>query len=102
GFVSLQAKATPGGIVSRPLRYTGRELELNHVTRGTLRVELQDESGRALPGYAMEDCLPITGDAIAQVVKWKTGPGVEAYAGKPVRLRIEMTDADLFSMKFNA
>jgi hypothetical protein len=43
----------------------------------------------------------MTGDDIAHIVKWKAGSSVSALAGKPVRLRFVLEDADLFSLKFN-
>jgi len=32
------------------------------------------------------------------VVKWSAGTGVSSLAGKPVRLRFELKDADLYSI----
>jgi len=104
GFVSAHAKAKPGELLTKPLVFAGKELELNHLTGagGALRVELQDASGKPLPGFALDDCNPIAGDDIARVVKWKQGPGLSAHAGQPVRLRFEMSGADLFSLKLNS
>jgi hypothetical protein len=103
GFVSVHTREKSGGLLTKPLRYAGKELELNHVTgaAGSLRVELQDAAGRPLPGFTLEDCDAITGDEIARIVKWKKGADVSAHAGQTVRLRFEMSGADLFSLKFN-
>jgi hypothetical protein len=58
---------------------------------------------------ALEDCEPIWGDHIARIVTWKSGDDVSAHAGQDdvsahagqaVRLRVEMGDADLFSIRF--
>jgi len=48
----------------------------------------------------LEDCEPIWGDHIARIVTWKSGDDVSAYAGQAVRLWVEMSDADLFSIRF--
>jgi hypothetical protein len=40
------------------------------------------------------------GDEIERVVAWEAGSDVEALAGKPVRLRFILADADLFSFRF--
>jgi len=37
----------------------------------------------------------ISGDAIERAVAWKGGPDVAKLAGKPVRLRLVIKDADL-------
>jgi hypothetical protein len=35
------------------------------------------------------------------MVKWKSAGDVSGLAGKPVRLRFVMKDADLYSIRFN-
>jgi hypothetical protein len=102
GFVSVNAPLAGGELITKPLRFTGRELELNYSTSaaGQLRVELQNGDGKPLPGFALEDCEPIYGDHIARVVKWKSGRDLTELAGQPLKLRFEMSDADLFSLRF--
>jgi len=67
---------------------------------GSLRIEIQDEAGNAIPGFGLADCPEIYGDFIDEVVKWKSGSDVSALAGKSVRLRFVMKDADLYSIRF--
>ncbi|MBI5687161.1 MAG: hypothetical protein HZC54_18980 [Verrucomicrobia bacterium] len=99
GFVSVRA-ATEGSLVTKPLTFAGSKLTLNIVSKGKTRVELQDAAGKPLPGFAIADCAPITGDSIEQIVKWKSRADVSKLAGKPVRLRFELKEADLYSMRF--
>lgn len=103
GFVSVNAPLETGEFVTKLLKFSGRELEINYSTSaaGEMRVEIQDAAGAAIPGFTRDDCEPIYGDHIARVVKWKGGSDIHALAGKPIRLRFEMSDADLFSLKFN-
>lgn len=102
GFVSVHAAAKPGELLTKPIRFTGKELEINHATAtgGAVRVELQDADGKALPGFTLDACDAISGDEILRVVRWKSGSDVSALAGKTVRLRFQMKDADLFSFRF--
>lgn len=102
GFVSVNAPLAGGELITKPLTFSGKELEINYATSaaGEVRVELQDASGKALPGFSLEDCAPIWGDHIARVVKWKGGGDVGVHAGKTVILRFAMSDADLFSLRF--
>jgi hypothetical protein len=102
GFVSVNAPYTGGEFLTKPLIFEGRQLEINYRTSaaGFVRVEIQDEAGRAFSGYTLKDCGDIIGDEVARVVAWKGAPGVQRFAGKAVRLRFEMKDADLFSFKF--
>lgn len=103
GFASVNAPFAGGEMVTKPLVFSGDELEINYATSagGQVRVELQGEDGAALPGFSLGDCVPIYGDEVARVVKWKSGSSLRMYAGKPVRLRFEMFDADLYALKFN-
>ncbi|MBI4622033.1 MAG: hypothetical protein HY736_02290 [Verrucomicrobia bacterium] len=102
GFVSAQAPMSGGEVISKPIRFAGRSLNLNFSTSaaGNIRVELQDEKGRPLPGFALEDCPPIFGDTLDRAVGWTGGGDVSALAGKPIRLRFELKDSDLFSFQF--
>jgi len=63
-------------------------------------VEIQDAAGKPLPGFALADCQPITYDSIDKVMTWKQGGDVSALAGKAVRLRWVLKDADVFSFRF--
>ena len=103
GFASVNAPLTGGELITQPFTFTGAKLEINYSTSaaGQIRVELQDADGRPLPGFALEDCEPIWGDHIARFVKWKSGEDVSAQAGKPVRLRFVLEDADLYALKFS-
>ena len=102
GFASIQAPWSGGEMLTRLLVFTGKKLELNVSTSaaGGVRVEIQDASGKPVPGYAAKDCVEIIGDEIARVVTWKgKGEDVSALAGKPVRLRFVMKDADLYAIR---
>ena len=67
---------------------------------GSVQVEIQDASGKPIEGYAMADCPEIYGDQIERVVSWKNGTDVSQLAGRPIRLRFVMMDADLYSLRF--
>ena len=102
GFASVNAPLAGGEFLTKPLSFSGRELEINYSTSaaGEVRVELQDAAGTPLPGFSLEEAEPIYSDHLARVVKWKGGSDLGALAGKPVRLRFVMSDADLFSIRF--
>jgi hypothetical protein len=103
GFTSLNAPFTGGEMTTKPLTFAGKELEINYSTSagGVIWVELQDATGKAIPGYTLDDCKPIFGDKIAHIVEWQNGRDVASLAGKLIRLRVAMEDADLYSFKFN-
>jgi len=98
GFVSA-ATTTKGGLITKPLTFAGTKLTLNLLSKGETRVEVQDENGKAIPGFALEDCTPLKGDFIDESVSWKGG-SLAAHAGKVVRLRFALEAADLFALQF--
>ncbi len=102
GFVALHAPMKGGELITKPLRFSGRELSLNFSSSaaGEVRVEIQDLEGRPLPGHALADCEPLFGDTVARSVSWTGGTDTGALAGKAVRLRFLLKDADVYSFRF--
>jgi hypothetical protein len=101
GFVSLDAGQTAGTFITRPLSFEGDKLMLNAAARGRILVEIQDEKGDTIPGFAMTDCDAVQTDSIRHVVSWKGNRDLARLAGKVVRLRFEMADAKLFALQFS-
>ena len=99
GLASLHAGYGGGTMTTKPIRFTGNALELNHSTSaaGSMRIELQDETGAPLPGFALADCDEVIGDEIARAVSWKGASDLGALAGNDIRLHIELKDADLYA-----
>ena len=102
GFSSAQAPYEGGQLVTKPLIFSGGQLILNFATSaaGDIRVELQDEGGDPISGYALPDSRELIGNYIEKEVVWKDGSDVSKLKGKPVRVRFVMKDADLFSIRF--
>jgi len=84
------------------LQFEGNELALNFTTSegGIVRIGIEDESGSPIDGFGIDECVPLHGDSIAEVVAWKGGDDVGALAGRPVRLRFGLEAADLYSFVF--
>ncbi len=102
GFVSIHGPMRGGEFLSRPLKFTGSKLALNCATSaaGSVRVEIQDLDGKPHAIFSLADCPPHFGDTIERIVTWKNGTDVGSLAGRPVRLRFELKDADLYSFRF--
>jgi len=102
GFVSVNAPYAGGECRTKPLRFSGKELVINYSTSaaGSVWVEIQDEAGASIPGFAQADADEIIGDEIARVVSWKGNADVSGLAGRAVRLRFILKDADLYSIRF--
>jgi hypothetical protein len=104
GFASVHAGADTGELLLHPLNFFGRTFKINYATSagGSIRIEIQDLDGRALPGYTLADAKTLVGDVIEQTVTWAKGGDVSSLIGQPVRLRFVMQEVDLFSMQFVA
>ncbi len=102
GFVSMHAPYEGGEFLSRPLIFSGDRLTLNFSTSaaGSVRVEIQELDGTPVSGYALADCPEQFGDAYQHTVTWKNGGDVGQLAGRPLRLRFQLNDADLYSLQF--
>ncbi|QEG38078.1 glycoside hydrolase family protein [Roseimaritima ulvae] len=103
GFASAQAPYAGGQLVTKPLTFEGQELTINFGTSaaGEIRVEIQDPAGQPIPGFSLDDAQPQIGNEIRRVVRWKQGSDVSSLAGKTVRLRFVIKDADLYAFKFD-
>lgn len=104
GFVSADADFRGGYLRTPPMTFRGNALRLNIDTgsMGTAFVEIQDEAGNPLPGFAMADCEEIGGNFIDQRVYWKGQDDVSSLAGKPVRLRFNLKRAKLYAFQFSS
>ena len=102
GFVSVNAPYAGGAMTTKPLTFEGGELVVNYATSvaGSLRFEMQDADGKAIDGFLLPQSAEIYGDEIERVATWENGSDVSALAGRPVRLHVEMKDADLYSVRF--
>ncbi len=89
-------------MLSKPLTFSGRELEINYSTSaaGSIRVELQHPDGSPIPGYSLAECVEMTGDRTEQIVKWREKNNLNNLSGKSIRLKFAMKDADLYSLRF--
>jgi hypothetical protein len=107
GFISVHAGSEEGEFITRPFTFSGDRLEINESTSaaGRIRVEIQDAAGRPVPGCTLEDSQSIFGDRISHVVTWgddaSRSADVSRLAGKPIRLRLVMQEADLFAIRFH-
>lgn len=102
GFVSIHTPMSGGTLITKPLLFKGTSLHLNLATAaaGSIYVEIQDEAGNPIPGFELENAVPIFGDTIDRKVSWKNGWNTSTLQGIPVRLKFVMKDADLYSFIF--
>ena len=98
GFVSLHASRAGGELVTRALVFSGGKLSLNFATAaaGALGVEVLEADGERVLARSEE----LFGDRPDRTVAWQGGAALASLAGRPVRLRLALREADLYSLRF--
>lgn len=98
GFASATAPFEGGVLMTKPFTFSGEQLYVNFATSaaGSIKVYLLDAEDRAV----LESSLDIIGNEIKRVVRWDGAASIQQFAGRPVRLKLVMQDADIFSFRF--
>ncbi|MHB0939677.1 MAG: hypothetical protein ACYC6A_25045, partial [Armatimonadota bacterium] len=66
--------------------------------RGSLRVAIAELGQSApLPGFSLDDCLPITGDGVRIPVRFKKARVADIPLDRPLRLQFELHTGDIFA-----
>lgn len=95
GFVSYKATYAPCVIATNPFIFEGNELSINFATsaRGYVKIKL-------ISGDQAIDSIEMFGNTHDKKVIFENGD-VAHFAGKPVVMEIMLSDADVYSFKFN-
>jgi hypothetical protein len=95
-YVAREAGAEGGSFRTPLLTLDSDAMTLNlDAAAGEVAVQILDEHGKPLRGFARKDCQRVSADALAAPVKWKKT--VSALKGKPVRLEFFLKNARLFA-----
>jgi len=100
GFVSLDANADGGSVVTKPLRIPNGKLFVNArlAPEGELRVAVLDRNALPLKeGFGVATCRPVTGDQTRVQVVWKNAEGFMNLGEREVRLRFALRSGELYS-----
>lgn len=101
GFVSLDFASAGGRALCGSAKVTGSRLLLNldAGALGTLRVGLRDAAGQPIPGYGLDDCTPVRGNAMGAAVTWRGGD-LAALKNREVQVEIAGARTKLYSLRF--
>lgn len=105
GFTSVRGAYTGGEFTTPPLVFAGSRLVLNVNTSATglVQVGILDETGSAIEGFGPEQCDIIhTANEISHPVSWGGKMDVSTLAGRPVRVKFLVRNADLHAFQFVA
>lgn len=90
----------PGMLITRPVTVQNPQLEINiQGHKASARVAMLDEKLNVIPGYELENCLPIAEDAVRAAVQWKDRADISALQGKRTCLLVQMSSGTLYSFR---
>ena len=97
GFFSWHCDYKPGKVLTKPIVFDGGELHINFATSavGYVQIRLLDKDGQGIEGFASGKLF---GNSVDREVTFKGD--LSELAGKEIRMEIFMSDADLYSFKF--
>ena len=98
-LLAVAADVVTGEFMTEPIFLSQDEIKIDADIRGWLRAELCDVFGGKLEGYHLMDCDVVSGDCQDHVLSWK-GEDASAYRYKPVRVRFEFTEGEVYCVKF--
>jgi hypothetical protein len=97
----LKPEIREGELVTKVLS-AGESLAINGRTHpgGRIRVEILDAGNHPLPGFSGPDAASFTGDSVNAQLAWKNRTQTK-LPSQPLRLRIKLSQADLFALHWN-
>ncbi len=108
GFCALESRSDTGWLLLRGLLPRGGPILLNALTGrfGRIRAELRDLQNKPLPGYGLDECVPVTGDGPFLPLRWQRGGEVretlDPLNGQPFKLYLELEQARLHAVRADA
>jgi len=102
GFVSQDARWTGGNLLTVPIKFSGMHLEVNMDASagGSLKVELQDRTGKTITGHAKKDADVLWGNDVRTIVTWKGQSDLSSLQGKIIRLNFIGRGVKLYAFQF--
>lgn len=98
GFVSLTAGDQSGEVITKPFVASGNQLVLNldAYDSGEAAVEVLAEDGKPIRGFELQNSVPLRDRSVEQAAGWSGTAEWGQLAGRKVRLRIRLRNADLY------
>src|SRR5690606_17318629 len=90
-------------LLTRKLVFRGQYLFVNlDAPEGELRVEICDEKGTPIAGFKQANCIALRGNRTKMLVKWGDTENLQAFAGRPIRLKFYGRNAKLYAFWISA
>lgn len=101
GFARLRAGYKKGKVLTKLFTADGEQLFLNFATSavGTVRIEVLDADGQTIEGFSGRAAPKLFGDSVHHPVKWSKNRSWSELAGRPIRIRFTLSEADLYALQ---
>ncbi len=92
--------AKDGLVTTAPFLVTGNNLKLTADVKagGSLLVEVVDENGNVIDGYAASDCASVGQNIIKGSLTWANGKTLADLVGQTVSFRLYLADATVYTI----
>lgn len=99
-FVALAAGPQPAQALTRQFTISEPDIFVNAAVArgGSVQLELLDANAHVIPGFEMEKCVAITGDAVQHALRWQGNPPLASIVNQPIRWRLSATNAKVYSV----
>jgi hypothetical protein len=95
-IVSARCWDRQGSWTVGPVKLSGAQLLLNAAILDHINVTLLNEKGEPIPGYT---AMKMRGNGLEIPIKWDGGGDLSALRDKPVKIKFEMNDAEIFGFR---
>lgn len=97
GFAAMCDHGCGGSLLTEKLEYSGKYFFVNvNCKEGELKVELLDTDGNVVPGYSIDECIPVQVNATKCRVMWKNHPVLQEIP-EVIQVRFTLKNAKLYS-----
>lgn len=96
GFVSMNTTGQ-GSLITRDIIFNGNYFFVNGDIKGELKVELQDGTGKAIPGYSKQECIPMKINSTKYLIRWRSNKSVSKLKDKVIKVKFYVNNGDLYS-----
>jgi hypothetical protein len=102
-FIGVRADEQGGELTTPLFVFKGARLELNMDCggMGEAWVEIQDQKGRPIPGFAMSDFNTIDLNQLRAPCTWRENADLSKLAGQAIHLHIRLCSATLYAFRFS-
>ena len=102
GFAYLRTRARQGLIRTKAVVPQGGDLTVNArmTPSGHVKVAVLDTGFNPLPNYTIDDAVPLTGDELFGMIRWRERENLDELKGQSVIIEVQVREGELYALRF--